>query len=100
MMDPIEKDFLKNHGRVLYTGQYALSKNDALKYIKLLNGKKFILGGDLYIELNGNLVPDASSWSTEPINYSIDESIIRSERFINQFSDEENDLFFVIVVQK
>jgi len=99
MTNTIEDDFLKKYGKILYTGEYALLKNDALKYIELLKNKKFILGGDLYVEKDGELCPDAANWFIEPESHTIEDSIIKSQEFIKQFNESKN-LFFVFVLKK
>jgi hypothetical protein len=97
-MDDTHFDFLKDNGVLLYTGEYALTKQKALEYIHFLDNKFFILGGDLYVKKGDKLYPDASSWYMEPENYTISDSVEYTIKFIKQF-EIANDLFFVISVQ-
>ena len=96
-MNDIYLNFLKSNGVFLYTGEYALSKVNALNYIKLLKNKKFILGVDLYVQEDEELHADSASWFMEPDDATIEDSVKKSIEFIKQFN-EDTGLFFVFII--
>lgn len=95
------KLFLEEKGVLLEnTSEYALLKNNALKYIKMLNiEKQIILGGDVY-EKDSNtkeLFPNYDNWYIEKNNLTSNESYKITKSYIENYS--KSSVYFIIVTQ-
>jgi len=97
-------EFLIKKGFVVDpTKEYALKKDDALKYIKLLKEEgKIILGGDVYRVDNksGKLIPTYDSWYLSDNELEVENGYEISKRYIEDYLENKNiedSTYFVIV---
>ena len=90
--------FLKNNAEVLETGEFALTKNNALKYVNILKKhKKFILGGDVYFKDEFGFKTSYDNWFSQKDAHSTEESVNRAKLYIKNYPKSDLVYFVVIV---
>ena len=94
--------FLENNGLLIEdTKEYALNKENALYYIKLLNlENKIILGGDVYLQdiSTGDLLPTYDNWYIDTKINNSNNGYEYTKKYIEKYNSNEF-IYFVIVVK-
>ncbi len=97
-------EFLSKKGFIVDpTKEYALKKDDALKYIRLLKEEgKIILGGDVYSvdDKSGELIPTYDSWYLPDNELEVKKGYEISKKYIEDYPKNQktkNSVYFVIV---
>lgn len=101
-------DFIQENGcPLLGSAELGLTKKDALSAVaKARSEELHILGGDVYFQRFGRIVPAYSNWSTEQLESETakeyaERSWTEAEAYIKQYREPEDaEYIFVLVVPK
>ena len=84
--------------------EIAFSRKDALELLSSIKNEKLaILGGDVYVKMNGIIKPTYDNWylnrDNQTWNVYVDESINKAQDYISHYDPKNVNVYFTIVVK-
>lgn len=95
-------EYLMAKGIKIFTGEYALNKDDALHYSQILHDeKRIILGGDvlIYDEKRKKLMHNYDSWYMDDCELTCDISYQKTVNYIENYHNMNNRAYYILIIR-